>query len=301
MKRKFALFLLLILALFAVSACGEEENNQTAPTEATEQVEATTPPTPIPATPTLSVSASSASSQGQDGVPVLVPEVVGTYPHDPSAYTQGLLLHEGSLYESAGKYGESRLRKVDLTTGQALQETPVDPIYFAEGLALVDDRLIQLTWKEEVALVYDLETLEQTANLEYTGEGWGLCYDQEALYMTDGSSYLFVRNPENLDLLDQIPVTMDGLPVEDLNELECVGEFIYANVYQQNIIVQIDKVTGNVAAVIDASSLLTPEEYIALQSGEVLNGIAYDPAKEIFYITGKHWPKLFEVRFVERE
>lgn len=288
MKHIFILLLLLIM----LSACGEEKEKQDENSSAVTQ-EVTL----------VSMSAAPTATPAPTGNPVrvLMPEVLHTYPHDSGAYTQGLLLHEGVLYESAGKYGESRLRKVDLTTGETLQEVPVDPIFFAEGLALVEDKLIQLTWKEEVAFVYDLDSFEQTGTLEYTGEGWGLCYDGEAIYMSDGSSTLFVRDPETFELLDQIPVTVDGLAVEDLNELECVGETIYANVYLQNFIVEIEKATGQVTAVVDASNLLTSEESSALQSGEVLNGIAYDPEKEVFYITGKHWPTLFEVQFVERE
>ncbi|MBZ0308754.1 MAG: glutaminyl-peptide cyclotransferase [Anaerolineae bacterium] len=275
-----------------MSACGDEKE---------EEVTTGNTAAPTQEVTLMSISVTPTAAAASNPIRVLRPEILNTYPHDAGTYTQGLLLHEGVLYESAGKYGESRLRKVDLETGETLQETPVDPIFFAEGLALVDDRLIQLTWKEETAFVYDLDSFEQTGTLEYTGEGWGLCYDGEALYMSDGSSTLFVRDPETFDLLEQIPVTVDGLPLEDLNELECVGETIYANVYLQNFIVEIEKSTGQVTAVIDATELLTLEETSALLSGEVLNGIAYDPDKEVFYITGKHWPKLFEVQFVERE
>ncbi len=251
-------------------------------------------PTPSPdVTPEATAEATAEAVE----VEILLPEVVATYPHDPTAYTQGLLLHDGVLYESTGQYGESDLRRVEIETGEVLQRVPVSANYFAEGLALVDDRLIQLTWQSGVAFVYDRETFEPIEQFEYDTEGWGLCYDDAVLWMSDGTDNLYQRDPQTFQLLEMTPVTLNGSPVALLNELECVGEVIYANIYLRDLIVRIDKATGQVTGIIDASSLLTLEERAPLARGEVLNGIAYNAEAETFYLTGKHWPRLFEVTF----
>ena len=234
-------------------------------------------------------------------VQMLTVEVLSERRHDPNAFTQGLFLHDGLFYESTGRYGESTVRAVDPETGEVQRQVEVPEQYFGEGLALVGDRLIQLTWKESTALVYDLETFEQVDAFEYEGEGWGLCYDGEWLYMTDGTPFIDLRDPETFELVFSGAVTLQGQPVPNLNELECVGDTLYANVWQTDYILQIDKSNGVVTGVIDASGLLTPEERASLESGAVLNGIAYDPENDVFLITGKLWPKMFEVRFVPRE
>lgn len=238
--------------------------------------------------------------------PALIPQrlhlqIVSTRPHDTSAFTQGLLLHEGELYESTGEFGKSTLRRVDPLTGNVRQRIDMDPDIFAEGLARVDDRLIQLTWKNQVAFVYDIKSFENQDEFTYDTEGWGLCYDGESLYMSDGSSTLFVRDPDTFEVTRRIAVTLGnaqtGLayPRDHLNELECVGDEVYANVWTTDDIVRIDKATGQVNAVIDASGLLTRSERAQT---DVLNGIAWDADAQTFLITGKWWPWLFEVRFV---
>ncbi|NWG15436.1 MAG: glutaminyl-peptide cyclotransferase [Chloroflexi bacterium] len=239
---------------------------------------------------------------------ILVPEVIAGYPHDTGAYTQGLVLHDGYFYESAGQYGESTLRQVDPETGKVLKQVDLPAEYFAEGLALVEDRLIQITWQEQTAFIYDLETFEQIGTFEYEGEGWGLCFDGQQLYMSDGTDTLTVRDPKTFEATDERLVSLEGRPISQwafqgrplslLNELECVGDWIYANIWYSDLIFQIDKNSGEVKAIIFVSDLLTDAEYSALADDSVLNGIAYDPEKETFYITGKRWPKLFEVRFV---
>lgn len=244
----------------------------------------------------------------QQTVTVYVPEVIATYPHDTTAYTQGLLLYDGLLYESTGEWGRSTLRAVDPQTGDVGRMIPLEDRYFGEGLARVGDRLIQLTWQENEAFVYDLNTFELLETFTYDGEGWGLCYDERVLYMSDGSQYLALRDAQTFELIFRGLVTYQGVPISQLtvggralqalNELECVGAYIYANVYLTDYILQIDKYDGQVVGVIDASGLLSDEEQAALSSGEVLNGIAYNAESDTFYITGKHWPKLFEVRFV---
>lgn len=234
-------------------------------------------------------------------VKLLVPEVISVRPHDTSAYTQGLLLYDGYLYESTGRHGASTLRKVDPQTGEVLQMISVPEEYFAEGLALVGDRLIQLTWQSEVAFIYDRETFEQVGTFTYEGEGWGLCTDGRYLYMSDGTPFLDIRDPQTFELIFSGLVTVQGSLVERLNELECVGDYIYANIWQTDYIVQIDKYNGVVVAIIDASNLLTAEERAQFDDQEVLNGIAYLPETDTFLLTGKHWPKMYEVRFVEKQ
>ena len=254
----------------------------------------------------VSVRADDATPEATaDPIEVLVPEVLNVYPHDSESYTQGLLLHDGVFYESAGLHGKSQssLRRVDPTTGEVLQRLDIPEEYFGEGLALVDDRLIQLTWKGQTAFVYDLATFEQVGTFNYEGEGWGLCYDGDALYMSDGSPIITVRDPETFEPTARILVTFQDQLVKRLNELECVGDAIYANVWLTPYIVRIDKATGVIDGVIDAAGLLTPEEVEQLDGDNdaVLNGIAYDPENDVFYITGKLWPHVFEVRFVPGE
>ena len=248
-------------------------------------------------------------SQAQQSQPieVLVPEILNTYPHDSEAFTQGLLWFDGTLYESTGLRGQSSLRHVDIETGEPLQmvdvtgpEGAAEP-YFAEGLELVNDQLIQLTWTEQIALIYDRDTFEQVGTYEYEGEGWGLCYDDRYLFQSDGSSYISVRDPETFDLIVDFAVTLDGQVLQAglLNELECVGDYIYANLWQTDFIARIDKYSGVINGMIDARQLLSEEEKAALTPGrQVLNGIAYNPESDTFYITGKEWPSLFEVQFV---
>jgi glutaminyl-peptide cyclotransferase len=251
--------------------------------------------------PAFSVHAQTCPCEVVPPVEALTVEVLNRYPHDSGSFTQGLLLHDGTFYESAGQYGESDVRQVAVETGEVLRVVELNEQIFAEGLTLVNDRLIQLTWRENVAIVWDLATLTITEQHLYETEGWGICFDGSQLYMSDGSSNLFVRDPVTFALRDMIAVTRDGAPVRNLNELECVGEHVYANVWQSDEIVRIDKATGYVDGVIDASTLLTAEERAQLGGGAVLNGIAWNPDSETFYITGKRWNWLFEVRFVPAE
>ena len=227
-----------------------------------------------------------------------VPEVLNTYPHDAGAFTQGLLLHDGDLYESTGLFGESTLREVNLETGEVVRELLVASEYFAEGLALVGDKLVQLTWQNGRAFVYDLETFNQEGRFSYETEGWGLCYDGEDLYMSDGSATLFERDAETFEIVSEKQVRLGGEPVTQLNELECVGDYVYANVWQTDRIVKIDKESGRVVSDIDASALFPAAERPA-DPNAVLNGIAYNPDTDTFYLTGKLWPRLFEVKFVD--
>lgn len=227
---------------------------------------------------------------------VLRVHVVKTYPHDRGAFTQGLLLHQGTLYESTGQVGQSTLRHVELETGRVIRKVDVPRPYFAEGLALVGDRLIQLTWQHGKAFIYDRRTFARQDELSYRGEGWGLSYDGTQLVMSDGSANLTFRSPTDFSVARTLRVTMNGQPLEQLNELECVDGSVYANVWMRDMIVRIDPATGRVTQRIDAANLLSPLER---QGTDVLNGITYDPSGKTFLITGKNWPKLFRVKFVK--
>jgi glutaminyl-peptide cyclotransferase len=236
-----------------------------------------------------------AAPRAQVAVAPLKVQVLRTYPHDRRAFTQGLVWRDGSLYESTGMVGQSSLRRVDLASGDVKQRIDVPPPFFAEGLADVGNRLFQLTWQHGRVFVYDKSTFGRVGEFAYQGEGWGLCHDSKTLVMSDGSDTLTVRSPADFSVVRRIRVTLAGRARNRLNELECVGRDVYANVWQTETIVRIDPASGQVTAQIDASGLLTPQERLGT---DVLNGIAYDPADRTFLITGKWWPKLFRVKFV---
>ncbi|MFA9468928.1 MAG: glutaminyl-peptide cyclotransferase [Deltaproteobacteria bacterium] len=223
--------------------------------------------------------------------------VIGKYPHATDAFTQGLIWHDGLMYESTGQYGKSSLRKVRLEDGKVLAQRELDPKFFGEGLERVGDRLVQLTWRSGLAFVSDLATLEARETLSYRGEGWGLCYDGSVLVMSDGSSMLEFRDPGSMELLGEVTVLRDGRPVPKLNELECVGSEIYANIWRHDEIIRIDRESGRVTGTIDASELLSRDE---ARRADVLNGIAYKPESKTFLLTGKLWPHVFEVELVPR-
>jgi glutamine cyclotransferase len=221
--------------------------------------------------------------------------VLHRYPHDTEAFTQGLVwADDGELFESTGRRGHSSLRRVEIETGDVKQIHELEPEYFGEGLAQVDDELIQLTWQEETAFIYGASSFEQKGTFEYDTEGWGLCYDGTQLVMSDGSDELTMHDTSTFAIERRVRVTNRGQPLPDLNELECVADRIYANVLADDNIYEIDPATGSVTAVIDASSLY-PERNGG--AGEVLNGIAFNPETGTFYLTGKNWPTLFEVVF----
>jgi glutaminyl-peptide cyclotransferase len=228
----------------------------------------------------------------------LVAQVLEIYPHDRTAFTQGLLLFDRDvLFESTGLHGRSSLRAVELSSGTVNNRVDLAPELFGEGLARVEDELIQLTWQTGIARVYRLADLELVRELRYQGEGWGLCFDGELLVMSDGSHRLHFRDPTSFALVHSIEVEHTGKPLSHLNELECVGDSVLANVWTTSKIVEIDKRTGTVSAEIDASGVLSPEQRSQLPRGAVLNGIAFDPDSGTFLITGKLWPFVLRVRF----
>ena len=228
-------------------------------------------------------------------------EVVSRRPHDPEAFTQGLVLDPtGRLFESTGLLGRSSLREVDAQDGRVLRLRALPDEQFGEGLALVDDRLIQLTWQNGVATAWDAETFEPLTTYAYEGEGWGLCHDGARLVMSDGSDHLTFRDPETFAVLGDVPVTLDGEPLSALNELECVDGAVWANVYQTDRIVRIDPASGAVTGALDLDGILEPRPDDGGHRA-VLNGIAYDPVADTFLVTGKLWPELFEIRVTEAE
>ncbi len=231
-----------------------------------------------------------------EGVERLRVEVLARHPHDSGAFTQGLLWHDGRLYESTGLRGHSSVREVDLPSGRVLRERRLDATLFGEGLARVGSELIQLTWTRGVALRWGLADFSPKGRFGYQGEGWGLCFDGRWLVMSDGSEWLTFRDPTRFEARRRVRVTLHGRPVRRLNELECVAGAVYANVWTTDRIVRIDPESGRVTALVDASGLLPAGKRPA--GADVLNGIAWIPERARFVLTGKRWPWLFEVRFV---
>ena len=241
------------------------------------------------------------SQRGSGSIPPVMTqrmtyEVLNTYPHDPAAFTQGLVYHEGYLYESTGLYGQSSLRKVALETGVVLQQADLPPNYFGEGLALWEDTLLQITWLEETGFIYDLEDFSLLGQFTYPTEGWGLTHDGERLIMSDGSHRLYFLDPGTFEITGQVEVTDQGEPVERINELEHIQGEVYANIWLTDEIVRIDPGTGEVLGWIDLAGILP--EALRAPDTDVLNGIAYDPAGDRLFVTGKNWPVLYEIRLV---
>ncbi len=223
----------------------------------------------------------------------LKPTIIAAIPHDSLAFTQGLIYHEGFLYESTGLYGRSSLRKVDAQTGEVLQSIPLGGQYFGEGLALKSGRLVQLTWLEKTAFIYSFPEMALLDTFTYNGQGWGLAADSARFIMSDGSENLYFRD-DNFRLAGTVKVTRDGQPILSLNELEYANGYIYANIWYSNFILQINPQNGQVNRVIDCSELAAIES--PADPRAVLNGIAYRPDRKTFYCTGKLWRNLFEIR-----
>lgn len=226
--------------------------------------------------------------------PVQNYKVIATYPHDTSSFTQGLVFADGQMYESTGLNGESTLRRVDVTTGQTLQRVDVPSQYFAEGLALVGDELLQLTWQHQLGFVYDRATFKQKRTFTYSTEGWGLAYDGASqLVMSDGSDTLTFLDPKTFAPAKKLRVLDAGRPIANLNELEWIEGEIWANVWMTDRIARISPKTGEVNAWIDLSTLYPRSQRIP--PADELNGIAYDRATRRIFITGKKWPRLYQI------
>lgn len=228
-------------------------------------------------------------------VPIYDVEVVRTYPHDPQAFTEGLFYFNGYLYESTGLEEHSSIRKVRLETGEVLQNVDIPAQYFGEGIVNWRGSLISLTWKSHVGFIFNLNTLKLTGQFHYAGEGWALTRDDKRIIMSDGTPELRFLDPATLSETGRIRVTLNGNPVQNVNELEWVKGEIFANVWQTNWILRIDPKSGAVVGLINLSGLLK-EADIVLGQTDVLNGIAYDAKEDRLFVTGKNWPKLFEIR-----
>jgi glutaminyl-peptide cyclotransferase len=237
------------------------------------------------------VACTTASEAG--GAPEYTYQIVRVYPHDTMAYTQGLVYWNGFLYEGTGIEEQSSIRKVKLETGEVLQKRDV-PNVFGEGIIIWKDRLLELTWKNQFGYIYDLATFAPKGQFQYPGEGWGLTTDGKRIIMSDGTAQLRFWDPDTLKETGRITVTDNGRPVDQLNELEWVKGEIYSNVWQSERIARIDPASGKVVGWIDLTGLLRPSDKNDLT--DVLNGIAYDAAGDRLFVTGKRWPKLFEIR-----
>ena len=245
----------------------------------------------------LSIASSCKSGSATTGsvkVPHYSYEVVNVYPHDPAAFTQGLIFLDGKLLESTGQEGESTLRSVDLESGQVLRKVDVADQYFAEGMTVLKGKIYQLTWQHQIGFIYDYQTFQQIGQFSYEGQGWGLTNDGQSLILSDGSNLIRFIDPNSFRVTRTIAVADNGTPVNKLNELEFIQGEIYANIWHDNRIVTINPQTGAATSWIDCSGLIKRSE--APDQEAVLNGIALDQASGRLFVTGKLWPKLFEIK-----
>lgn len=242
--------------------------------------------------------AAAQTSAGEPAAPAPVPvygfEVVRVYPHDPDAFTQGLEFHEGELLESTGRYPSS-VRRVRLEDGVILQRRELDDDYFGEGLTAVGDRVLTLTWKNGKAFAWNAETLEPEGEYAVAGEGWGLTHDGTRLILSDGTAALRFLDPVTLAETGRVPVTLQGRPISRINELEWIEGEVFANLWQTDYILRINPTTGAIVGIIDLTELM-PDRSGLDPTDAVLNGIAWDPEGRRLFVTGKNWPKLFEIR-----
>mgnify|MGYP006290095157 CR=1 FL=1 len=223
-------------------------------------------------------------------------QVVQEFPHDNGAFTQGLVWNDGYLYEGTGLYGGSSLRKVELTSGQVLQQLNLPASFFGEGITIFEDKIYQLTWKAQTGFIYDRATFGLLATFNYEHEGWGITHDGKYLIISDGTSLLHFIDPQTLTEVKQIEVRDDGEPVLQINELEYINDRIYANIWQTDRIVIIDPQTGRVIGWIELTGILSPQDQT--EETNVLNGIAYDEKQDRLWVTGKLWPKLFQIEII---
>ena len=289
------LWVTAVSLIFSLAACTQaNDSNQTRAVPTTTAVPTNTPlPTAVPTCEPFTTPAAAPPSS----VPTYGYQIINTYPHDPDAFTQGLLFANGVLYESTGiKRTPSSLRQVDLNIGEVTQFRDVGSDYFAEGLVLWQDRLIQLTWQNHVAFVYDRASFALLDTWEYETEGWGITHDGRCLIMSDGTSTLYFRDPETFAEVGRITVQDPNGPIAWLNELEYINGEVWANIWQTNRIVRIDPATGQVVGSIDLTGLLDPTTLS--QPVDVLNGIAYDAENGRLFVTGKLWPTLYEIELV---
>jgi len=274
--------LALNLLLYTCIACSAKSDNGTQPAPADTQAQPQTPAE----------------------IPVYSYQVVNTYPHDPNAFTQGLVYLDGVLYEGTGPNNGrsgpgSSIRKVDLETGAVLQSHQLTEVVFGEGIAVFLNRLIQLTWKSQLGFTYELESFDRLAQFTYPTEGWGLTCDGERLIMSDGTANLYFRDPFTFEETGRVEVRAQGRPIRNLNELEWVEGEVFANLWTTHTIARIDPATGQVEGWIDATGILSDADRQGLRV-DVFNGIAYDPSKQRLFVTGKWWPKLYQIELTSK-
>lgn len=232
-------------------------------------------------------------------IPVYTYQVKNTYPHDQSAFTEGLVFEDGVLYEGTGLYKYSNLRKVELETGKLLQVRELPNQYFGEGITIYENKIIQLTWKSHLGFVYDKYNFELLQEFHYPSEGWGITYDGNCLIMSDGTSALHFLDPETFEEVSRIEVYENDIPITKINELEYVQGEIFANIWLTDRIARISPLTGQVTGWIDLKGILSPDD--CSEKVDVLNGIAYDEKNNRLWVTGKFWPKLFEIELIKDE
>ncbi|MBZ5536448.1 MAG: glutaminyl-peptide cyclotransferase [Acidobacteriia bacterium] len=275
--KRITVIIIILNIIFTVPACTERAGNG-----------------PRESSPGVSTDAQGSAT----GVPFYTFQVVKSWPHDPAAYTQGLEFSNGVLYESTGLFGRSSLRKVDFESGKVLQQHDLAPEYFGEGITVLENKIFQLTWQSHKGFVYDRQSFQPLKEFSYSGEGWGLTHDDRSLIMSDGTNEIRFLDPVSLQTQRTIRVMSDGQPLSNLNELEYIKGEIYANVYGSDYIVRLDPGSGKVLGWVDLTGLLSADD--RRQPVDVLNGIAYDPAKDRLVVTGKLWPKLFEIRLMRK-
>ena len=233
-------------------------------------------------------------STNSNVIPVYTYKVINTYPHDQSAFTEGLVFEDGVLYEGTGLHGQSNLRRVKLDTGEILQIYELPPQFFGEGVTIYGNKIIQLTWQSNIGFVYNKYSFKLLQEFNYPDEGWGITHDEKHLIMSDGTETLHFLNPETFEEISQIEVSANDIPVTRINELEYIQGEIYANIWQTELIARIDPLTGQVIGWVDLKGILSPKD--DSKTVDVLNGIAYDAKNDRLFVTGKYWPKLFEIK-----
>jgi len=229
-------------------------------------------------------------------IPVYTYKVVNTYPHDQNAFTEGLVFEDGVLYEGTGLHGYSTLRRVKLETGEILQICELPPQFFGEGVTIYGNKIIQLTWQSHIGFVYDKYSFKLLQEFNYPDEGWGITHNGKHLIMSDGTQTLHFLDPETFEEIGQIEVSANNIPVTRINELEYIQGEIYANIWQTERIARINPLTGQVIGWIDLKGILSLED--DSETVDVLNGIAYDAKNDRLFVTGKFWPKLFEIELI---
>ena len=282
----------LLALVLLIAACGSTAAPAAESAAAPAAAAATPLPPPtatvIPA-PTLLPTPAGATN----AVPAYGYTVVNSFPHDVQAYTQGLQIVDGVFYEGTGLDGRSSLRKVEIESGKVLQQHELAEEFFGEGIVVIDDKIWQLTWQEQVAFLYDRESFTEIKRVTYPTQGWGLTYDGTRLIMSDGTPTLYFRDPESFDEIGRIDVTYLGQPLHQINELENINGEVWANVYQTDFITRINPETGVVTSIVDLAGILANETLTG--QVDVLNGIAWDAAGERLFVTGKLWPKVYEI------